>query len=153
MFCFIRCFGFLLSSSFAPDNTLESEQRLFSTLRLTGLHQAIRNNRANLSDCLAEVFDGKTEPTGCRALVISPFQPTTPKIADYFPVYFRTQSAVKIKAIAQLEFSKSGPGAAVTAPCRSPVVAAAAGRGLGERQPRLFVPLWHARAPGFRPCS
>jgi hypothetical protein len=42
-----------------------------------------------------------------------PFQPTTPKIAEFLPVFSRTQSAVKVKAIGQPEFSKSVPGAAM----------------------------------------
>jgi hypothetical protein len=39
----------------------------------------------------------------------SPFSTTTRKIADFFPVFFRTQSTVKIKAFGQPEFSKSVP--------------------------------------------
>ena len=35
--------------------------------------ELIRNNRANLSDILDELSDGKTEPTGRRASFISPF--------------------------------------------------------------------------------
>jgi len=66
---FIRFYGFCCRSP-CPDSPLESVQQFFSTLRLTS---GITQQPANLSDALAEVFDGRTKATGRRASFISLF--------------------------------------------------------------------------------
>jgi CHASE2 domain-containing sensor protein len=47
----------------------------------------------------------------------SVFQPIVRKIADFLPLFFYTQSAVKVKTIGQREFFKSAPGAALAVLC------------------------------------
>jgi len=66
-------------------------------------------------------------------------------MAVFFPVFSKLNQRGRSKPSDNLNFQypcRGGGGGAV----RSPVVAAAAGRGLGERRLRLFFPLWHARA-------